>query len=128
MSRPLLVIGALLAFRLAGDGADPLLDTAVDSGPVSATEPRLFEFRPGEAEPFQLNKEGFRLLTAEENRLAAEKYASIQSQMADLILEFPESPAAQDALRMLDKSGLRVFPDGSIHPRGTFYSVVPILR
>lgn len=128
MPRSATLLLPALGLMFLGTGADPA-SSAGD--PVAMSEPsrrKLVEFRDGVEPPFALNDKALREWTEEENRIATKKYAEIKRQLAELILHHPDTPAAREATALLDRSELRVFPDGGIYPRGTFISVVPILR
>lgn len=88
----------------------------------------MIRFEPTVPNPWKLNESAAGILEEDNKRIAAKKYVEIKDRLADLITKYPNSPAAKNASDMLDKAGLRVFSDGGIYPKDTFFSVVPYLR
>lgn len=114
--------------------------------------PSFIRLNPDAINPFELNQELAEEQFADECREAAELYDQvklrwdslefgeialrwhdfqfddIKANISHLIVNFRQTPGARQAEMLLNSSGLRVFPDGQIYPKGTFFSVVAVLR
>ena len=82
----------------------------------------LIRFSPDAEPPFQLNESAAELLRKDNDKLADEALNAITKLMADLIAEYPDSPAARRVQQMIDESGQVLTRSGGLYPKGTFIS------
>lgn len=68
--------------------------------------------------------------SAEDKVAAGKTYERIRNQLAELIRQYPDTPAGRDAAELIEKAGLRVGPGEfeGLYPRDTFFSATAITQ
>ena len=87
-------------------------------GPDDHSLESVIRFVPDAEPPFQLNEAAAKQFVEEKNRRANERLDLILSQMADLVAEHPDSPAADIAKRMVEESDYYLTDYGRLYPKG----------
>lgn len=87
-------------------------------GPDDHSLESVIRFVPDAEPPFQLNEAVAKRFVEENNRHADKRLDAILSDMADLVAEYPASPAAEVAKRMVEQSDYRLTDHGRLYPKG----------
>ncbi len=88
---------------------DGLIDHSIES---------VIRFVPDAEPPFQLNEAVAKRFVEENNKHADERLDAIMAQLADLVAEYPDSPAAELAKRMVEESDYYLTDYGRLYPKG----------
>ena len=82
----------------------------------------------GTQHPFLLNRAAAADLARADEQFAAEKLHGIKQDITDLITRYPESAAAKEMSKILDKADLKVIPGYGVYPKSTICITIPFTR
>lgn len=77
---------------------------------------------------FEVNESAAADLVKADNQLAAQALQTIKNDMAALVTDYPNSPAAKEVASILDQADLKVIPGFGVYSKSVLCFTVPITR